>query len=284
MKPFLGIDITDNKRNDVFNGDEFLVSTASDEATQALENSLEQADKIINKAKLPTILRVIQYICCFAWIVVAGGIIKGMKNVDLKTAYANAPELFWVCGVCFIVWGVITLAAISKAKSVSNSSEAQAAANDLDTMTDEIFDELDVPEDAVAVDILSFCYKIKKGVPVAKSTKRSFGTHFNFEYHAFVRNQKLYLANVEAKYEFPFSELKGIVTVDKRITMPEWNKDIPPNVGPYKQYKMNVDNFRCIHAKPYHILKVLHDGEMWGIYFPCYELDTFENLTGFNAQ
>ncbi|MBR5271976.1 MAG: hypothetical protein IKU25_01065 [Clostridia bacterium] len=284
MKPFLGIDITTNKKNTVYNGEEFLVNSASSESTHILEDSIEQAGDVENKAKLPIVLRVIMYVCLFGWLIIAGGILKGMRNVDLKTAYANAPELFYVCGACFVIWGILFLATRSKAKNVGESEETQVVIKNLDDISKEIYAELNVPEDAVDVDVLSFCYKIKKGQPVAKTRGVSFFSHANFEYKAFVQDDKLYLANLEGRYEFPFSELKGILTVNKRISIPEWNKDVPPNVGPYKQYKMTVDNYRCIHLKTYHILKVMRDGEIWGIYFPCYELGTFEALTGFTTE
>lgn len=36
--------------------------------------------------------------------------------------------------------------------------------------------------------------------------------------------------------------------------------------------------------KPHHILVIEQDGEEYGIYFPAYELSTFERLTGLSAE
>ena len=34
----------------------------------------------------------------------------------------------------------------------------------------------------------------------------------------------------------------------------------------------------------YHILEIEKDGEIYGLYFPCYELSAIEELTGLSAE
>ena len=80
------------------------------------------------------------------------------------------------------------------------------------------------------------------------------------------------------------SSLQAIHTIRKNIRIPSWNKDEAHNKGEYKKYKLNADDYGCIHVKPYHILEFLHNGESWGIYFPSYELSTFEVLTDLKAE
>ena len=92
------------------------------------------------------------------------------------------------------------------------------------------------------------------------------------------------MANVESVYAFKRSELKTIKTVNKRISIPTWNKEEEPTAGAFKQYKLAVNNIGNIFFKPYHILEVEHNGETFGIYFPPYELATFEKLTGLKAE
>ena len=66
--------------------------------------------------------------------------------------------------------------------------------------------------------------------------------------------------------------------------MASWNKEIGPNEERYKPFKLGVDQYGGVHAKPYHILTLEHEGEEMGIYFPCYELETIELLTGLKAE
>lgn len=43
MKPFLGIDVTENKKNEQSNGEEFLLAKISPEMSQELAASMESA-------------------------------------------------------------------------------------------------------------------------------------------------------------------------------------------------------------------------------------------------
>ena len=47
---------------------------------------------------------------------------------------------------------------------------------------------------------------------------------------------------------------------------------------------MSQTNTGEVSIKPYYVLEIENDGDLYGIYFPCYELATFERLTGLNAQ
>jgi hypothetical protein len=72
--------------------------------------------------------------------------------------------------------------------------------------------------------------------------------------------------------------------VNKRTSVPTWNKDEEPRKGKYKQYKMTVNSYGNVFFKPYYILEIEKDNQTFGIYFPCYELSTIENLTGLTAS
>jgi len=102
-------------------------------------------------------------------------------------------------------------------------------------------------------------------------------------FHVFADSENLYFANLEGKYAFPLSSIKAINTVKETIRILEWNKDEQYNKGIYKEYKLREDDYGCIHSKCYHVMEIEHNGELWGIYFPCYELPTFEQLTGLKA-
>lgn len=62
MKPFLGIDITTNRKNERLNGNEFLILKPSEILSQTLAKTTEQKDVIIQKSKMPLLLRIIKSI------------------------------------------------------------------------------------------------------------------------------------------------------------------------------------------------------------------------------
>ena len=52
MKPFLGIDLTTDKKNEQFNGTEFLVMKPSSAMTQSFEQSSKKAEETIARGGL----------------------------------------------------------------------------------------------------------------------------------------------------------------------------------------------------------------------------------------
>lgn len=107
MKPFLGIDLTTNKKNEQMNGEEFIVARPNFSLTQSLESSSENVDETIKKSKLPLPIRIGHWICGAVGTLIAIGIIKalgGEDGVSLSEAYQNASWLFWLGGACLAAW------------------------------------------------------------------------------------------------------------------------------------------------------------------------------------
>ncbi len=286
MKPFLGVDLTTDKKNEQVNGNEFLVAKPSNMLVQSFERSSENAEETIEKSKLPLPVRIIQWICGASGAVVAVGIIRSLlksDDISLQQAYQNAPGLFWFAGIALLVWVVLKFISTRKAKSVLETDESAQTFDNLESTCDAIFAELSVPKDSKDADILSFFYKVKDG-EIKMTQKGMQMVHcINTVYKVFADSENLYIANIEGKYAFPLSSLKGIRTVKKHFSMPEWNKEERFNKGVYKQYKLTTDDYGHIHSKYYHIIEVDYNGELSGIYIPCYELPVFEELTGLKA-
>ena len=72
MKPFLCIDLTHDKNNEISNGEEFLVARPSPESTKALETNFENAIDTIDKNEFPFWLSIIEYLCGIASLLVVG--------------------------------------------------------------------------------------------------------------------------------------------------------------------------------------------------------------------
>ena len=118
MKPFLGIDLTTDKKNEQFNGTEFLVMKPSSAMAQSFEQSSKKAEETIERSKLPLPLRITQFICGGLGAISAVGIIKGLGTVSLNQAYKNAPWVFWLGGICLLIWGILKIISTLKEKAV----------------------------------------------------------------------------------------------------------------------------------------------------------------------
>ena len=275
MKPFLGIDLTTDRKNEQINGSEFLVQTPSAALARSLEDSTGQAKKTIEKSKLPLPFRILQYLCGFAALLIIGGMVNA--DVSFREGYQNAPVLHWIGGVCAVIWLILWLWSRRKSSTVLGSEDSTRTLSHLEGVADAIDRELGVPEGAKEVDVLSFFYKAKNGSIKARTKGLQLSQYLNPTFKIFSDDENLYLVNLEGKYAFPLSSIRNIHTVKKHIRIAQWNKEEKLNKGIYKQYKLTRDNYGCVHCKYYHILEVSGQSETYGIYIPCYELPVFEN-------
>lgn len=287
MKPFLGIDITTDKKNETFNGEEFIVMNASDTQADALEEAAFEGVELLDKARLPLPLRIVQWVCGIGGFIVLVALLKAcLEDEEIRFAdiYQDAPWLFWLIGICLVIWGVLTLLGHRKEKETLESEKNEQITANCETIATNIRAEFAVPADALTVDVLSFSYKIKNGKPIVKEKALQLTPYINFEFKAFADQEHVFLADLESKYAFALSELRAIRTVKKHISVMFWNKEEEMNKGGYKPYKLWEDKYGCANMKTYHVLELEHEGEIWGIYFPCYELPIFEKLTGLTAE
>lgn len=282
MKPFLGIDLTFDKKNEIVNGKEFLVQTPSAALHHTLDSSMEKASVETKKAELPLPVRILQYCCSLITMIIVIGILRA--DVSITQAYQNVPWLFWLGGGCTLVWLVLQLTGKAKANKVLATEDCTQSISHLESVYNAVFAELKVPEQAREVDLLQFYYKVK-GDTVKPVTKGMMTTpYMNPIFRVYADPENLYISNLEGKYAIPQASILGIRTIKKHIRITEWNKDVPVNKGIYKQYKLGIDQYDCVHCQCYHIMEVKHGDEIFGFYIPSYELPVFEALTGKKAQ
>lgn len=283
MKPFFGIDITENKKSEIVNGDEFLVKKPSEEKTAALSAHLEKAVGLVQKSKLPLPLRIAQGVCGLVGFVMAIGILRAMvgeDSVSLSEAYTNAPWLFWLTGAMLVTFSILLFIGKKKEKETMEEGGADKVSVDLDAVVQSIYRELGVPENAAEVDVLSYCYVEKEGKIHVKERGMSLTPYQNMSMVAYVENDALCLVNLDGKYVFPLSDLRAIREIKKHISVPSWNKALSPDSEAFKPYQLTVDGYECVHFKSYYLLELEKDGMAWSIAFPNYERFIFERMTG----
>ena len=282
MKPILGIDITEDKKNETFNGSEFITAAASSQSLDIYEERSEALSKTIKKSKLPAVLVFIQSVCAIYFLFFLMRILDSSEKI--KDSLLNAPILTVTAVMALIVWIALFILGKRKAERVLQGEETERQIDAIESNLQRIYEELEVPADAATVDILIFRYRIKDGAICPKELPLQSTPYNNLEVRLYVKGDCLCMADLENVYSFPLSSLRSIKTVNKRISVPVWNKEEEPTEGRFKPYKMTVNNMEDVFFKPYHILEIAHEGESYGLYFPCYELDVFEKVTGLRAE
>lgn len=277
MKPFLGINLTTDKNNTQTNGDELIVARPSLAMSQTLEDATQTAINVIKKAGLPLPLRIVQWVCGAAALLIAAGI---LKSGSISEGYKNAPVLYWVAGACALVWGTLMIAGKVKAKKVTSADQNQYAISKFTGTVESVFYELGVPTEAKEIDLLSFYYKEKDGEIDICEKVMQLSNFFNKVYSVHKDSENLYFTNTEAKYAIPLSSVTGLKVIKKKARVNEWHKQEKYNEGSYKQFKLSADQFGCVHCHSYCILEANCNGTVWGVYFPSYEQPVIEELVG----
>ncbi len=280
MKPIFCVDTTFDKKNENFNGREFITRTVSQKKSEEYENKTELLEETIEKSEHPWWLQILKYLSGLYFLIIASSCIKA----GFGTALRNAPLLVLTGFLGGILWAILQFSSKIKEKRVLKEENADEQVSEILTDIASIHKELGVPEDTVDVDTLGFRYKIKNGKIIPQWVGLQPTPYFNVELKMYATEEEIRFADVENVYSFAKSDIKAITTVNKRISVPSWNKEEDPRKGSFKPYKMTVNNAGCVFFKPYYILEIEREGQRYGIYFPCYELATVERLTGLVAE
>ena len=281
MKPFFGIDRTTDKKNTNLNCEQFIVCSTNEASVKEFNNALEAEEGILKKASISPFLSILGQISIIVFILFSCRIVGEMldKKIGLAVMYKTAPLAFWITGICFLVF--LFLAILNKRKQKKVFEETSEYSNWEKRMEDSIahcYNELGVPKDAESINVLSFTYKTKNNQPVITSV-----CCFNLDVKIFADDENLYICDIADKYAIARNTIKAIRTVNSKILLDHWTKEIPFDQEPYKNYKIKKTDVGIV-VKGYNILEFEDDGQLWGIYFPCYELPVFEAITGLKAD
>ena len=280
MIPLWGVNVMQNKKNEIANGRELIVATVAQKID--LQEVQDRAEDLEAKASLPLIWRIIQWVCGLAAAIVAIGFIRGAAKVGVEQAMQNGSVLIWIFAACMIVYVVLKIWGNRRNHVVMKSGEVEQFDADVQEVVGAAYEELGVPEDAVRLDAFVFRYKEKDG----KISVRSMGffDFVNVEIRAYIKDRDLCLTDTESVYALPLESLRSIQTVNKTAMFHGWNKELPPTDKSFKPYRVAVNQYESIYCKPYYILKAEICGQTWGVYFPGSELPTLEALTGLHAS
>lgn len=281
MKPFRCVDCSENRKNTYRWGDEFLVARPSAVYQQELNRARRTVQTFEKRAKLPMGLRVVRALLGYTALATIAGILSA--DVTLAQGYANAPAIHWISVVALMLFVSLAIWAVVRRKRVQRMEEYRMALSRQERLEASCLAELDVPKSAKKVDILTFCYKLRKEMPKIYTPGVQMTNCKNPEYFLFADEENFYLANENGKYAFPLAAIRGIRTFKRTVSFPQWHKTEPFQHESYSDY--NIMQYRitqelcAYYTKPNHILALECNGETWGIYFPCYELPTFRGLT-----
>ena len=278
MKPFFGTDLTHDKHNEHINDEPFITATISHTLRKDAEENAQEFMRSVKKAS-PTGLHILHTIlfavAAYCGLFGALGLVGLEEDLTMDTALL----FLGIAAVCGGFAYLLHRRSVSKLNTAFDSEEMEALTEKMQQNSMGIARELNLPDSTLSADVFYFAYKSKKDGKEEESRWTQRAPYSNFEVQLYTRDGNLCITDMESVFSIPLSCLKKIRKVDKRIVFTNWNKEEPFNKGSFKPYKIREE--KAGYSCPcYYILDVEYQGEPYGIYFPCYELDTFRQATG----
>lgn len=274
MKVLWGTSLDPIRDGDRFDGEVFAAAETDDTLLRALDDAVEQEEKIIMDAELPGWLSFLKWLGEIVFFIMVGGFAK--SGASLENIY-NPPGMFWAAVIGGLVWLVLWLVEKHRKRSLSTSKERSAIRQRTKKALQACHDALDVPENAAGVDVLAMHYRQRDGEikPV-----KSGGEFSNTPVYMWRKGDALCIADASVRMEIPLSCMTGLASRWGTVRLDDWNKR-----RSWRQYKAQgvYAGKQGIFVKSYCILSMQYRGETYQLWLPGHEKDIIEKLTGCQA-
>ena len=259
------------------NFDQFVLRKLSDDNSTKID-SLSNEGEQLKKEKVPP--QWLSYVSIFAILI---GLLFAVSMLLAKDGFVNALQTrgyFFYIGVGLFVVGVVTQIIVRiKTKKSNSDPEVEEYVSRVEKTVKECEFELDIPETAVAIDVL-FTIMKKNSKGEEKLSQMALIQYLNQELKVFVENDLFCFADNVMVIGVPINSFKGIKIINKRIPLPQWNKSEPFNGPSYKPFKLYTNQTGFIWMKPYYEIDFEVDGEQYYFLLPSYEKDSFLKALG----
>lgn len=261
---------------DKFDGAEFIVKEVSAQTSEKLDSINESTDEHSKKMNLPLPLALLKYLALFAGMITVVSVLRA--EVTVSEAFSNAPYVFYIGGIGWIIYAILQLTEwLKKKKHIASDSFAEylekaenhAAASK---------QELGIPQNAPCVDVFCFAYKYNKKDEQVQA--KSDFKYLPLELFIFQDEQKLYLADLTTVFAFDKKDCVNIEKIENRTTFKGWNKEEAINSAKYKKYKLTANQYGTVFCKYYYSLQISSNSKLYEILIPPYEIATFASIIG----
>lgn len=271
MTNIFGI-LKDKKRTtqSEFDGACFICKRIESDGLENINDLNKAAEAQNKKMNLPLPLAIIKGIAFFVGMVLIIGILRA--DVSLSEAFNNAPEIFYILPVAWLIFAALQFTAYLKKKNHMASDEFQQFLSETEETAVQSMQQLGIPSNAPMVDTFTFPYKIKKEKLVPSSGNSQYVT---VEFFIYQDADHLYLADHTTVFGFNKKDFVKIEKVSKKATSYGWNKDEPINSEKFKKYKLGQNQYGVVFYKYYYSIQLSKDGKIYELLIPPYEVTTF---------
>ena len=261
---------------DKIDGADFIVRQTSDELLKKMDNVGAEANALVEKGT-PS-----RRWALFRTLLLTMGMLLlmfGIFNANSAGVYSfsgvfqTSPVLMIAAIGCIVLAVVMLIIERIRLKKAGQNEEITEWRTRLKEAEQEAFDALQTPPDAILMDLFTVTYSLKNG-------EMRNATYTAFDFHAWIENECLCLADVESVVAIPLDAIKSISELPGKMQFYFWNKKEPPQSEAYRQYSIRKTYFGAYSIKGVCAAHIRGDFGEYELLIPPYELETFLRLTG----
>ena len=121
MKPFLGINLTTNSKNEQTIGNEFLIKKTPAKLTLKIQMQANKMDTTMHKSHISSVLQFFQYGSIAFFFITISATLR--SELSFAEKYHNAPWLYWSATICGIIGFTLSILGKRKRNQSLPSSE-----------------------------------------------------------------------------------------------------------------------------------------------------------------
>lgn len=280
MKNLFAIKKKENEKN---NYDKFVSRKLSSELSDELEGLSNHSYSLTKKSQIPLWLGLIKLLSLGFGLLICIIIFIPQEGLTIQKAYHNAPYLFYIGPSLVLIGVIIIIIEKCRYKKVEKSEELDSFQSKGDLLLAKCQQDLNIPVDAKKMDFFVFMSKTKKD---GKEKLANYGLFnaLNNDLSIFKEDDNLCIAFTDIVLSLPLNSFKKIVEVKKNIVFYGWNKDIPYNKEPYKEYKIKVNQYGGFIVKGYYSVQFEYENEEYEFFIPKYELNTIQEFLNLEVE
>lgn len=265
-------------RNDAdkIDGESFIIRTTPPEVKEKIASLGKDADAFAEEYRPSRRVALLRNLAMILGVVLLMVAYSNAASAEITTfgGMLRAYPVMFIAS--FALWA-FAIGTIFYERARAKKAQAGETANDLQQRSDAIDGEayaaLNVPQDAISLDLLSSTYRVKNGE--VKNT-----LHTAFAFRAFAENGCLCLADVENVVAIPIDDIAGFTRLDRNIAFYFWNKPESPRSETYRPYRIRTTYFGAFTVKGVVVMHIRSEFGEYEILIPPYEVEAVRQLTG----
>ncbi len=284
MKHLFSVDRTEDRTHDEFDSTPYVAARVSDEVREKLNAAF--SEEVVNPTPAETEestaakrkIRESWWLCvgCAAGAIATYFALEELGLMESASASLILPIALLGASMVFNVRARKLERARLSAARPDTSTDIKAAVERFEAASREAARELGIPDDAKALDVLPFYYRMKNGTP-ARLGKRN--RYENLGVSAYRMGERLCLATAQERLEIPISDIQGYRLYDREYTVDMWLKEQASDSEAYAKYNIRKSGFLGRRARTLCGVSIRHEsGEEYELLVPAYDLPILQAL------